>query len=471
MFDIIVEDLVTMVRDAAHPLTGAPQDYNPLMELIGEARLVLIGEASHGTHQFYRERAQITRRLIKERGFTAVAVEADWPDAYQINRYIRGMGDGATAVDALAGFKRFPTWMWRNTAVLDFVGWLREYNDTLPPGAAKVGFYGLDLYNLYGSIEAVLAYLAKVDPEAAQRARARYSCFEHFGADSQAYGYAASFGMAEPCEQDVINQLIELQRRAGDYARRDYARRDGRVAEDEYFYAEQNARLIKNAEQYYRTMFGGRVSSWNLRERHMAETLDALVAHLERQRSPAKVVVWEHNSHLGDARATEMSEQGELNVGQLVRERYRRDVVLIGFSTNSGTVTAANDWDAPAERMRVRPALSGSYEELFHLVSQSIHTARAVGVSAVAQATASNFMVLLRDGGEVADFLREPRLERAIGVIYRPETERISHYFRARLSDQFDAVLHFDQTRAVEPLERSASWDSAEIPETFPSGV
>jgi erythromycin esterase-like protein len=422
------------------------------MRLIGDARFVLLGEASHGTHEFYRERAQITKRLIKEKGFTAVAAEADWPDAYRVNRYVRGRGEDAEAVDALAGFKRFPTWMWRNADVLDFVGWLRAYNDALPAAAAKVGFYGLDLYSLHASVGAVLDYLDRVDPEAARRARYRYSCFDHFGEDTQAYGYAAGFGLTESCEGEVVSQLVELRRRAAEYASR-----DGRVAEDEFFTAEQNARLVKNAEEYYRSMFRGRVSSWNLRDRHMAETLHALAAHLERQGAgAAKVAVWEHNSHLGDARATQMGEHGEWNVGQLVREKYGGESVLVGFSTYAGTVTAARDWDAPAERKRVRPALAESYEALFH----------ETGVP--------RFLLALRDGGAAAAGLSEPRLERAIGVIYRPETERQSHYFYARLPRQFDAVIHFDETRAVEPLERTARWqagEEGEVPETFPSGM
>ncbi len=338
--------------------------------------------------------------------------------------------------------------MWRNADVLDQVGWLRNYNDNLAAGGAKVGFYGLDLYSLYTSIEAVLNYLDKVDPEGAKRARYRYSCFEHFGEDSQAYGYSAGFGLTESCEKEVVSQLVELQRRAADYASR-----DGRVAADEFFFVEQNARLVKNAEEYYRSMFRGRVSSWNLRDRHMAETLHALVAHLEKQGQEAKVVMWEHNSHLGDARATDMGTQGELNVGQLVRERYGNDAVNVGFSTYMGTVTAATDWGGPAERKRVRPALKGSYEELFHYVGLP------------------RFLLVMRDGGEAVDGLREQRLERAIGVIYRPETERVSHYFYARLPEQFDAVIHFDETRAVEPLERTSEWERGEAPETYPYGV
>jgi erythromycin esterase-like protein len=309
--------VANLIRENLHPITGVSSDYDPLIEQVGEASFVLLGEASHGTHEFYRERAQITKRLIREKGFAAVAVEADWPDAYRVNRYVRDTTSDLEAIDSLAGFKRFPTWMWRNADVLDFIGWLRAHNDGLRNSANKVGFYGLDLYSLHSSIEAVLGYLAKVDPEAAKRARYRYSCFDHFGENTQAYGYAASFGLTESCENEVVSQLIELRRRAADYANR-----DGQVAAEDFFFAEQNARLIKNAEEYYRSMFRRSVPSWNLRDRHMAETLESLVGYLENQGQPGKVVVWEHNSHLGDARATEMGERGELNVGQLVRERH-----------------------------------------------------------------------------------------------------------------------------------------------------
>lgn len=444
-------DLANVVRENSHALTGASSDYDPLIQEIGDARFVLLGEASHGTHEFYRERAQITKRLIQEKNFNAVTVEADWPDAYRVNRYVRGASEDAEAIDSLAGFKRFPTWMWRNADVLDFVGWLREHNDALTTDAHKVGFYGLDLYSLHASIEAVLGYLNKVDPQAAERARYRYSCFDHFGEDTQAYGYAAGFNLTESCEQEVVSQLLELRKRAADYASR-----DGRVAADDFFFAEQNARLVKNAEEYYRSMFRGAVPSWNLRDRHMAETLESLVRHFAKQGQAAKVVVWEHNSHLGDARATEMGERGELNVGQLVRERHGNNAVLIGFSTYTGTVTAASDWDAAAERKRVRPALRNSYEELFH----------EVGVP--------RFQISVGGGSLAASALRPPRLERAIGVIYRPETERQSHYFYARLADQFDQLLHFDQTRAVEPLEPMPEWTMEEVgepAETFPSGL
>ncbi len=440
--------LSDVVREAAHPLFGEAEDYNSLLQMIGDAHLVLIGEASHGTHEFYRERAQITKRLIKEKGFTAVAVEADWPDAYRVNRYVRGATADADAVEALAGFKRFPAWMWRNADVLDFIGWLRTHNDDLPPNAVKAGFYGLDLYSLHTSIEAVLTYLDKVDPEAARRARYRYTCFDHFGKDEQTYGYATGLGIRESCEEEVISQLVDLRRQAAEFARR-----DGRIAADDYFYAEQNARLVMNAEKYYRSMFRRRVSSWNLRDQHMVETLEQLIKHLANDQPHPKIVIWAHNSHLGDARATRMGEEGEWNVGQLVRERHRGDAVLVGLTTYRGTVTAASNWDEPAERKRVRPALENSYEARFH------------------DSSMPRFLLTFRDDEHLASALRSPMLERAIGVIYRPETERASHYFHARLSDQFDAVVHFDETRAVEPLERTAEWESGEVPETFPTGV
>ncbi len=436
-------DRTAALNAAALHLAGTAADHTPLLNLIGAARFALIGEASHGTQEFYEERAKITRRLIEEHGFNAVAAEADWPDASRVNRYVRGASCDRDADAALSDFKRFPSWMWRNTAVLEFVRWLREYNDA-QPHEAKVGFYGLDLYSLHASMEAVVSYLDRVDPIAARRARYRYSCFDHFGEDPQAYGYAASFGMSKTCEDQVVSQLVELQRAAGAHA--------GRGQRDEAFHAQQNARLVRNAEQYYRTLFSGRVSSWNLRDRHMAETLQALDAHLS-VAQPARVAVWAHNSHLGDASATEMGDAGELNVGQLARERYGSDAVLIGFSTYRGSVTAASDWGGAAARKHVRPGLPGSYEHLFH------------------ESGLRHALLLLRRNERLAAPLQGSRLQRAIGVVYLPETERISHYFNARLLSQFDAMIHIDETRALEPLERGASWTPDELPETYPSGV
>jgi len=439
--------LAHAIAETAHPLHGDAEDLAPLLDLIGEARCVLIGEATHGTHEFYRLRAQLTKRLIIEKGFCAVAAEADWPDAYRINRFVRGLGTDADAVEALQDFQRFPAWMWRNADVLDFVGWLRTHNETLEPGQ-KVGFHGLDLYSLHSSIGAVLRYLDKVDPEAAKRARYRYACFEHAGEDAQAYGYASSFGLTPDCEREVVSQLLELQ------LERDHLRRsDGLALADEQFEAEQNARVVKNAEAYYRSMFEGRVSSWNLRDTHMADTLEALRTHLGHRFDPPKIVVWAHNSHVGDARATAMGAAGELNIGQLARERHPSDTILIGFSTYAGTVTAASNWGGPAERKDIRPGLRGSYEELFH----------RTGVP--------NFLLTLKDLGEVTGALRESRPQRAIGVIYLPQSERVSHYFESSLPSQFDAIFHLDRTRALEPLERTTRWERGEAPETFPSGI
>ena len=434
--------LHTAIRAQARPLTGAPGDHDELLRLVGGARLVLLGESTHGTHEFYRQRAVITKRLIEEHGFTAVAVEADWPDAYRVNRWIRGADEDPDAERSLAGFQRFPTWMWRNADMLDLAGWLRAHNER---AERPVGFYGLDLYSLFRSIEAVIAYLKDVDPPAAERARSRFGCFESFE-ESQAYGHAVARGVSEPCRQGVVGQLLDLQRRAADYLRR-----DGLAAEDEQFYAEENARLVLDAEKYCRSMFDGAEASWNLRDRHMADTLDRLLAHLDRHDAGARVVVWAHNSHVGDARATEMGRRGELNVGQLSRERHGSAVRLIGFTTYEGTVSAASDWDAPVERKQVRPALPGSYEEFFHELQLPA------------------FWLPL--GSDEAGALREPRLERAIGVIYRPETERVSHYFGASLARQFDAVIHIDATRAVEPLERTLTWQRGEPPETYPTAL
>ena len=355
---------------------------------------------------------------------------------------MRGQGEDGNADEALSGFQRFPNWMWRNTDVQSFVEWLREHNQT---ATSKVGFYGLDLYSMFTSIGEVLAYLDKVDPQAAKVARERYACFDHYQEDSQHYGYTASLSLSESCEQGVIEQLHQLQRRSADTMQND-------GADEALLYAQQNARLVKNAEEYYRTMFRGRVSSWNLRDSHMAETLDALARHLSKDGEPAKIVVWEHNSHIGDARATEVGELGEWNVGELARKAYDGDTRLIGFSTYEGFVTAASEWDAPAEHKRVRPGMPGSYEALLH----------EVGVE--------RFLLPLREEGAARDALMQRRLERAIGVIYLPRTERHSHYFSAQMARQFDAVIHIDRTTAVQPLDPGGGWHSEEPPETYPGG-
>ena len=436
--------LVSAARAAAVETFNTRADVERIVKRLGPARTYLIGEASHGTQDFYNVRASITKHLIEHQGLSAVALEADWPDAYRVNRFVRGEGPDADANAALAGFERFPAWMWRNTEVLSFVRWLREWNDR--HADRKVGVYGLDLYSLSTSVQAVIGYLDKIDPDAAARARARYACFDHFAGDTQAYGYAASAGIVESCEGAVVAQLLDLQRRAAEYASR-----AGHLAREEFFFAEQNARLALNAEQYYRAMFRGRHSSWNIRDLHMADTFDALQEFLGRDGSKPKIAVWAHNSHLGDARATEMSERGELNLGQLLRERHGADVRSIGFTTYEGTVTASSDWDVEAERKVVRPALEGSLEALLHAV-------------ALPQ------FVLFLDDQQLGGFVT-PLLERAIGVIYRPQTERQSHYFHARVTEQFDALIHIDRTTALVPLEPSPHWYREEVPETYPTGL
>ncbi len=420
------------------------EDVGAIVEYIGQAELALLGEATHGTHEFYANRAHLTRRLIVEAGFRGVVVEADWPDAYRVNRYVRHQSGDTNAVMALDGFTRFPTWMWRNVDVVEFVEWLYAYNDGLPPDQ-QCGFYGMDLYSLHASMRAVIEYLEPRDPEAAQRARERYACFERYGDDPQAYAYSETFGL-ESCEDEVVAVLMDLQQRSAALEQKHL------LARDEFFFAEQNARLVKNAEEYYRTMFRGGTRSWNLRDGHMAGSIEALRNNLSEWDGPARLVVWAHNSHIGDARATQMGQRGEINVGQLMRERFPGKTCLVGYTTSHGTVTAASDWGEPVELKRVRPALPGSYEDLFHELSLP------------------RFFLPLRDE-PVRHLLLKPRLERAIGVIYRPETERQSHYFDASLSSQFDAVVHFDHTSAVRPLEIGPRWTLPEVPETFPTGV
>ena len=438
-----------------HAAIDAPAGVPPraaLQELIGDARIVLIGESSHGTHEFYEARAEITKWLIEEKGFCAVAAEADWPDAYRVNRYVRGLGDDQSAAEALSGFERFPAWMWRNVVVRDFVDWLNTRNRLhASNGQRQAGFYGLDLYSLHRSMHEVITYLDKIDPRAAARARERYGCFDHTAADDgQAYGFSAAFGAGQSCEKEAIEQLVDLQRNA-----LTYARRDGLLAEDELFYAHQNAQTVRDAEVYYRAMFSGRVTSWNLRDKHMAQTLEALLDHLDRHPDmpPARIVVWAHNSHVGDARATEVWADGQLTLGQLVRQRYGDQARLIGLSTYAGTVTAASEWGGVAERKAVRPALGGSIEELLHETGNPA------------------FLVSALVSSQAAEPLSAVRLGRAIGVIYRPETERQSHYYHVRPADQFDAMIHIDRTRALEPLEVTSLWIAGETPETYPTGL
>lgn len=440
--------LAESIRGGAQPITGEARDYDALLRLAGNADIVLLGEATHGTHEFYHERAEITKRLILDLNFRAVAVEADWPDAYQVNTYVRAIGDHHDAVESLTGFQRFPQWMWRNTEVLDFVGWLRDHNDSLNQDEDRCGFYGLDLYSLNASIHAVLRYLRKVDPIAAQRAEKHYGCFDRFDHDTESYSTIAGSGMVPTCEDEVVAELIQLRRKAAEYLEK-----DGHRAEEAYFCAEQNAVVVRDAEQYYRNMLQMSHSSWNHRDFHMMDTLIAIMEHLGRRHVPPKVVVWAHNSHVGDARATQMNLYGELNLGQLAREAYGRKVVNIGFTTYAGSVTAASHWGGPAERRHLRPAFVDSYESVLH----------EVGLPA--------FWLEFAKHPKISRRLRDARMERAVGVLYLPRSERTSHYFAANLPEQFDAIIHIDHTRAVEPLERTGVWERELDVETYPTGL
>lgn len=431
-------DISRTIRKHAVPFTGEYHDFDSLLEIVGDASYVLIGEASHGTHEYYKTRIDLTKRLIEEKGFNVILAEADWPDCWKVNQFVKGTGSALTANESLNEFQRFPTWLWRNADVLSFVEWLRAHNAQIPKYDNQVGFYGLDLYSLYRSAAKVLEYLKDVDPSAAQRAYHRYACLAKFGRDEQAYGYAASLGLTEDCEAKVLAELQELQANATTYMQR-----DGRPAADGYFFIEQNAKLVSNAQAYYRELFTGEVSTWNLRDQHMFETTLSLKEHISKHGQKMKAVIWAHNSHLGDARATEMIDRGELNLGQLMREQFPKECKLIGFTGFSGTVTAASRWGSVAERKIVRPALSGSVESLFHTIDLPA------------------FILDLRSK-ELAYQLCRPYLERAIGVIYAPETERQSHYFYTSLSEQFDAIIHFQETQAVEPLERTVRWLAGE---------
>jgi protein-L-isoaspartate(D-aspartate) O-methyltransferase len=427
-----------LIREEAEPIADIGEvDLGPLLDRIGRSKVVLLGEATHGTSEFYRMRARITRELITKRGFTIVAVEADWPDAARVNRYVR---HGPAVPEGDPAFSRFPTWMWRNAEVHDFVEWLRFWNADRPDPARRAGFYGLDLYSLFTSIAAVLRYLDEVDPDTAALARRRYACLSPWERDPAVYGRAALTGQYRTCEEPVTRMLRDMMER-----RLEYAVHDG----ERFLDAAQNARLVANAERYYRVMYQGQADSWNLRDRHMFDTLDML---LNFHGPDARAVVWEHNSHVGNAAATEMGARGEFNVGQLCRERFGKEAFLLGFGTDHGSVAAARDWDAPMQVMAVRSSHAESYERLFH----------ETGVPAL----------LLPLGPaarpEVRDELRPPRLERAIGVVYRPETELQSHYFQAVLPVQFDEYVWFDETQAVRALPASAREG---VPDTYPFGV
>jgi len=413
---------------------------DPLLELIGEARYVLLGEASHGTAEYYAWRTEISRRLITEKGFSFVAVEGDWPDCYRVNRYIKGLDDAAEgAREVLHAFERWPTWMWANEEAVALVDWLRQHNDGQPDDQ-KVGFYGLDVYSLWESLYAIMGYLQRNDPAALPAAWRAFRCFEPYGEDVQEYARATRF-VPNSCEDEVVSLLGELRRKVHD------GPVHGREAD---FAAEQNALVLKGAEAYYRAMVRSGPESWNLRDGHMTETLERLMQY---HGPRAKAIVWEHNTHIGDARFTDMANDGQVNVGQLVRERHGGEgAVLVGFGSYEGSVIAAREWEAPMEQMPVPPAREGSWEDVLH-------------------SAGTDDKLLLLASAQPTPELLEPRGHRAIGVVYHPEYERYGNYVPTVLLRRYDAFVCLDKTRALHPLHEVQPREAGEVPETYPSGV
>lgn len=435
-----IPELAERLKKVARPL-ASPRDLDPLMAVIGDARYVLLGEASHGTSEFYTWRTELSKRLIRERGFSFIAVEGDWPDCYRVNRYVKGMNDGGkSAQDVLHAFERWPTWMWANREVVSLIEWLCTHNR----GAGRdrpVGFYGLDVYSLWDSMRAVMEYLERLDPELARSARRAYNCFEPYAEDVQEYARATAL-VPTSCEDEAVSVLRALRSRAPEF------REDGREG---YFNAEQNALVARNAELYYRTMVRGGPSSWNVRDNHMVETLERLMHH---HGHDAKAIVWEHNTHIGDARFTDMARAGMVNVGELVRRGHEREgVVLVGFGTHRGTVIAADEWGMPMERMRVPSARPGSFEDAMH------------------DAAVGDALLIWNgdDDGGVAG-LEEPIGHRAIGVVYDPSYERWGNYVPTIMSRRYDAFMYIDETRAVDPLHMPVHVDG-EPAETYPTGM
>jgi len=411
------------IAAAARPVSGAESDYSEILAAAAGARRILLGESTHGTHEYYRERARISERLIRDQGFNAIAIEGDWTPTYRVNLYVRGLGIDRSAAEALRGYTRFPEWMWGNTDFRDFVERLRTYN-MARPAEQRVGLYGMDVYDLYEAADAVVAYLRQASPAAAERARRHYRCFAPYNRSTHAYGEAAR-RPAAICREEAEAAQAEVAR---------IARPADPTGAELHFAAERSAASVAAAEEYFRTVYAGSMA-WNARDRRMERNVEAIAQHLSAlSDGPGKVVMWSHNTHSGDARATFAANRGELNLGQLMRQRHGDAAFLIGFFSYAGTVMAAPEWDMPGRVFDMRPALAGSYSALFH------HT----GLPA--------FSLLLRDNREMQRLLTGPMLERAIGVVYVPATERQSHYFEARLAEQFDAAIYFDRTRAVTPI-------------------
>jgi erythromycin esterase len=463
------------------------KDLDILLDRIDDSQIVLLGEASHGTSEFYRWRTEITKRLIKEKGFSFIALEGDWPDCYKVNRYIKGFPDSENnAYDVLYSFNRWPTWMWANKEMIELVEWLKLYNNKQKQQLQEenvinssisnkkiVGFYGLDLYSLWESMEAIIQYLKKIDPTAIKNAIEAYNCFEPYGKDVENYARATAF-VPENCEDEVIEMLSSLRNKMNVYSKKDYGNRE----EEEYFNAEQNAITAKNAELYYRTMIAGDIQSWNIRDNHMMETLERLIAfHDKEDHSKAKAIVWAHNTHIGDARATDMSKDNMINLGQLVRERKssssKNNTVLVGFGTYNGSVIAAKRWGDKMEEMKVPPAISESWDYILHNIKID---------STIASSYTNNnkLIIFSRDDEDINNKINENsnnkidngkwRDQRAIGVVYNPQYEKYRNYVLTNLSLRYDAFLFIDETHALNPLHMSTI-DDKDLPETFPTGV
>jgi erythromycin esterase len=427
------------------------KDLDVLLERISDARYVLLGEASHGTSEFYRWRAEITKRLVTEKGFSFIAVEGDWPDCYKVNRYAKGMeNSGSSAYEVLHAFSRWPTWMWANREIVDLIEWLRSHNKEGDNQDKKVGFYGLDVYSLWESLDVVMQYLRKNYPDAMKSAIEAYRCFEPYSRDVEEYARATAF-IPESCEDEVADMLIEIRRKAGDEDDKEFKKEDGREA---YFNTEQNAVIAKNAELYYRTMIHGGAASWNVRDHHMMNTLERLMKF---HGSDAKSIVWAHNTHIGDARATDMARTKMVNLGQLAREQAgHQSVVLVGFGTYKGSVIASKTWGEPMERMIVPPAVNGSWDSFLHH-SNNVGQSKLLTFSHIDKIkTGSSFF--------------ESKGQRAIGVVYNPSYERYGNYVETILPIRYDAFLFIDETHALHPLHMPVSPDE-ELPETFPTGV
>jgi erythromycin esterase len=435
-------------------------DLNRLFELIGKdnVKYILLGEASHGTSEFYNWRSEISKRLIREKGFSFIAVEGDWPDCYNVNRYVKGMPDsGGSAYDVLYSFNRWPTWMWANKEIVDLIEWLRKHNEKLPEDQ-KVGFYGLDVYSLWESMESVIKYLRKVDPKAIRTAIEAYRCFEPYGKSVEDYARATAF-VPESCEDEVIDMLIQLKSKANQY------KSDGVGRREAYLNAEQNAIVAKNAELYYRKMIQGGTDTWNIRDSHMMDTLKRLMEFYGKDNDDVKSIVWAHNTHIGDARQTDMADANMINIGQLVREHAsEKNVVLVGFGTYKGSVIAAREWGEKMERMHVPSALKGSWDSLLH-----------------EQSNGSNSLIIFK--GEDSKKYKEQllseeeirtkrRSQRAIGVVYNPAYERYGNYVPTLLTKRYDAFLYIDETHALHPLHMpETKEDKEDLPETFPTGL